>query len=283
MFGKRSDGRKIKTINPLFRIMPHIMKRRSDAHVYYTTDIPLNKLDEYINLKEQDGIKISYMHIVYTALVRILGERPSFNRFVMNGRFYARNEILISLAIKKELTIEGEETTLKIPYTGEETIFEVKEKLDNEILKNKELSNENDTDLLVKVLAKMPNFLLKFAINTLMFLDRHNHLPKPIIHASPFHSSAFLTNVGSLGIDAVYHHIYDFGTVGLFIAMGKKKKNYIYEEDKIIEGKTISIAVVGDERICDGFYYTSALKAFNRYLKKPELLEQKGVPVKDID
>lgn len=282
MFGLRSDGRKIKTLGPFFRVIPHVMKERSDSHVYYTQDLPLKSLDAYIAKKEQEGIKISYMHIIYTALVRLLAEKPALNRFVMDGRTYARHGITISLAIKKEMTEEIEETTLKIPFTGSENIFEIKEKLDSTIIKNKDLSAENSTDRLAKLLSLVPDFLFKFIVNILMFLDKHGMMPKAVINASPFHTSAFLTNVGSLGIDAIYHHIYNFGTTGVFLAMGKKKKSYIYEDDSIVQEKTISLAWVADERICDGFYYANALKSFYRYMKKPELLEKSITPKEDI-
>lgn len=282
MFGFRSDGRKLKNIGPFFRVIPHVMKTRSDSHVYYMQDIPLTTLDEYIAKKEKEGIKISYMNIIYAALVRLLAERPRLNRFVMNGRTYARKGIYISLAIKKEMTDDTEETTIKLPFTGTENIFEIKEKLNNTIARNKDLSNQNSTDKLAKFLWLVPNWLMKFIVNTLMFLDKHGMMPKSIISASPFHTSAFLTNVGSLGIDAIYHHIYDFGTTGIFLAMGKKKKSYICEDDNIVEEKAISLAWVADERICDGFYYANAIKSFNRYLKKPELLEENITPKEDI-
>lgn len=282
MFGLRFDGRKLKTLGPFFRVIPHVMKKRSDAHVYYTQDLPLKSLDAYISAKEEEGIKISYMNIIYAALVRLLAEKPALNRFIMDGRTYARNGITISLAIKKEMTEETEETTLKIPFTGSENIFEIKEKLEKTINTNKDLASENSTDRLAKLLSLVPDWLFKFIVNFLMFLDKHGMMPKAIIDASPFHTSAFLTNVGSLGIDAVYHHIYNFGTTGIFLAMGKKKKSYIYEDDNIVEEKTISLAWVADERICDGFYYANALKSFYRYMKKPELLEKNIEPKKDI-
>lgn len=282
MFGFRSDGRKLKNIGPFFRVIPHVMKTRSDSHVYYMQDIPLTTLDEYIAKKEKEGIKISYMNIIYAALVRLLAERPRLNRFVMNGRTYARKGIYISLAIKKEMTDDTEETTIKLPFTGTENIFEIKEKLNNTIAKNKDLSNQNSTDKLARFLWLVPNWLMKFIVNTLMFLDKHGMMPKSVINASPFHTSAFLTNVGSLGIDAIYHHIYNFGTTGIFLAMGKKKKSYICEDDNIVEEKAISLAWVADERICDGFYYANAIKSFNRYLKKPELLEENITPKEDI-
>jgi len=282
MFGLRSDGRKIKSLDPLFRVIPHVMKERSDAHVYFSQEIPIKALDEYIAKKEQEGIKMSYMNIIYAALVRLLAEKPALNRFIMDGRTYARHGIHISLAIKKGMTEEAEETTIKLPFTGSENIFEIKEILDSAIMQNKDTSNENNTDKLVKLLSYIPDWLYKFIVNILMYLDKHGMMPKTIIDLSPFHTSAFLTNVGSLGIDAIYHHLYNFGTTGVFLAMGKKKKGYIYEDDEVVQEKTISLAWVADERICDGFYYANALKSFYRYLKKPELLETNIVPKQDI-
>ena len=282
MFGLRSDGRKIKSLDPMFRVIPHVMKERSDAHVYFSQDIPIKSLDEYIAKKDQEGIKFSYMNIIYAALVRMLAEKPSLNRFIMDGRTYARHGIHISLAIKKGMTEEAEETTVKIPFKGTENIFEVKEMLDSAISKNKEISNQNNTDKLLKLLSYVPDWLYKLIVNILMYLDKHGMMPKAIIELSPFHTSAFLTNVGSLGIDAIYHHLYNFGTTGVFLAMGKKKKSYIYEDDDIVQEKSISLAWVADERICDGFYYANALKSFYRYLKKPELLEEKIEPKEDI-
>lgn len=282
MFGLRTDGRKLKTIGPFFRVIPHVMKDRSDSHVYYTQDLPIKSLDEYIAKKEQEGIRMSYMNIIYAALVRLLAEKPALNRFVMDGRTYARHGITISLAIKKEMTEEIEETTLKLPFTGAENIFEIKEKLDSAIEKNKDLNAENSTDKLAKLLSLVPNWLFKLIISILMFLDKHGIMPKAVISASPFHTSAFLTNVGSLGIDAIYHHIYNFGTTGVFLAMGKKKKSYVYEDDNIVQEKTISLAWVADERICDGFYYANALKSFYKYMRKPELLEKNITPQEDI-
>lgn len=282
MFGYRSDGRKLRNIPPFFKIIPQVMRTREDSQVYYSYDVPIKAMDEYINKKAEEGIKISYMTIIYAAMVRLIAQRPRLNRFVMNGRTYARKDIEISLAIKKNLTDEGQETTIKLPFTGNENIFEIKEKIDNAISENKDTSSTNDTDILATTLSLVPNFLLKLAISFVMFLDKHGMLPKFVIKASPFHTSAFLTNVASLGIDAIYHHLYNFGTTGLFLAMGKKKKDYIYDDEAVKEEKCISLAFVCDERICDGFYFASSVKMFNRFLKKPELLEENTPKIEDV-
>lgn len=273
MFGHRSDGRKIKTLPAFFKVIPSVMLERNDSQVLYKQDIPIKYLDEYIDNKAKDGIKIAYMHIIYAAIVRVIAERPRLNRFVMNGTTYARNKIYVSLAIKKNLTDDGVETTTKIEYQGTETIFDIKQKLDAIIEQNKEVEANNETDKLAKTLGLIPTGLIRVAVKFLKFLDRHGLLPKAVIKASPFHTSVFLTNVGSLGIDTIYHHLYNFGTTSMFFSMGKKKKSFIYEDEEIKEEKCITLAFVGDERICDGYYYANSFKSLFRYLKKPELLE----------
>ena len=282
MFGYRSDGKKIKDLPPIFKIMPCVMPERVDSQVYFKQDIALKSLDEYIDRKAEEGIKISYMNIVYAAIVKIIGERPNLNRFAMNGSLYQRNKVYVSLVIKKSLTDDGTETPIKLDFDGSENIFEIKNKLDEAIEKNKEVSNMNGTDKLTLAFSFIPNGLIRVAFKFLMFLDKHGLMPKKIIEVSPFHTSVFLTNVGSLGIDSIYHHIYNFGTTSMFFSMGKKKKSYIYEDDEFRQEKCITLAFVGDERICDGYYYASSFKLLSKYLKKPELLEENGEVEKEL-
>ena len=283
MFGFRSDGKKLKNVPPFFRIIPNIMLEREDSQVYFKQDIILKEMDEYIDKKAEEGIRLSYMNIIYAALVRIVAERPYLNRFAMNGSLYARKKIYVSLAIKKTFSDEGQETTIKLPFNGTENIYEIKEKLDTAIEINKEKSMQNKTDNTAKLLSLIPNMFIRGTVKFLKFLDRHGALPKKLIEVSPFHTSVFLTNVGSLGIDSIYHHLYNFGTTSMFFAMGKKKKSYVYDDDEIKEERCISIAFVGDERICDGYYYATSFKLLCKYLKKPELLEQHAEVKKDIE
>ena len=38
MFGHRSDGMKLKTVPPFFRVIPCVMLERNDAQVYFKQD-----------------------------------------------------------------------------------------------------------------------------------------------------------------------------------------------------------------------------------------------------
>lgn len=273
MFGKRSDGVELKNAPAEFKLMPSLMTERSDSQVFFNEDVPITAMEEYISKKNEEGIKISLIDIVFAAIVRIIGQRPGINRFVINGRTYQRNGITICMSIKKSLTDEGEETTIKVPFTGKETLFEVKDRLQTMIAENKSQDNENGTDKIADMIAKIPTGLIKIVVGYLKHLDKKGRLPRKIIEVSPFHTSAFVTNVGSLGIDSIYHHIYNFGTTSLFFAVGRKKKSYVFEDDEIVKEKCVNLAFVGDERICDGYYYAHSFKMLLKLLRHPEMLE----------
>ena len=290
MFGNRKDGKKLKNLPPEFRLIPILMKERDDSQVFFKTDISITAIEEYIDKKKEEGITLGIMDVIFATVIRMISERPLLNRFCINGMTYARNEITTSLSIKKSKTDDGEETTIKIHWNGDENIFDVSKKLQEYVAYNKESKNENKTDKTADFLNKLPTWLYKLAVGMLKHLDKKGRLPKSIIEASPFHTSAFITNVGSIGIDSIYHHIYNFGTTSLFFAMGKKKKDYIYEDEELKQEKVISVAFVGDERICDGYYFANTFRQMERFWRKPELLEEKpvrkydpNVPVKKKD
>ena len=99
-------------------------------------------------------------------------------------------------------------------------------------------------------------------------------LPLSLLEISPFHGSMILTDLGSLGIPPIYHHIYNFGTLPVFLAFGAKRRAVeLDKEGKPVERKYIDYKVVTDERIVDGFYYATAFKYLKYYMKNPAALE----------
>lgn len=275
MFGFRNDGKKLKNIDPIIRLTSYIMPQRNDAMVSLEKEINCEKIDEFIREKINDGIKISYMHIVIAGLVRMLALRPRLNRFIMSGRVYARKKIYVSFAVKKHLDDNADETTIKVGFSGHESLYEIKNIIDEEIKKSNVIKQETKTDKLAKKLLKLPHFILNPAVIFLKWLDRIGLLPKSIIEASPFHTSVFVTNMKSIGTEHVVHHIYNFGTTGIFVSMGKEKMQVgIDENDNFKKMKVMKLGVVIDERLCDGFYSARSLKVVSKHIQNPKLLEQ---------
>lgn len=285
MFGKRSDGKVAKNIDPILRITSVIMPHRYDAMVNYLLEIRCDEMDKFIREELEKGNEFTYMHIVIAAIVRMYAERPALNRFTMNTRIYDRKGIFVAFTIKKSLRDGADETTIKLEFDGTENIYQIKEKIDAEIVKNKGNDKQNGTDKTAKLLMKCPPCLLKMVMGIVRFMDRHGMLPKKLIKLSPFHTSCYLTNMKSISTEYVYHHLYDFGTTGMFAGMGKEIVKPVVSEDgqTIEKAKVLQIGVVIDERICDGLYYARSIKRIKNHLMYIDSLKQNYVsPAKSL-
>jgi len=275
MFGKRPDGRIVKNVEPLQMIMPYIMKTRTDSMNMYEDTFACEAMDKYIKEKEAEGIKLGYMHILIAAIVRIIALRPQLNRFIMRGKIYTRPKIWVSFVVHPTLTDGSVGTTIKLCFEGTETILEIADIINKAIEKETtKRAGENGTDKLARVLTRIPGPLISFAVNTLMWMDRHNLLPEAIIKLSPFHTSFFITNLKSLGINHIYHHIYEFGTTSLFFAMGKEKKIPVIQGNDLVHEKHMGFGLVSDERFCDGLYFALSLRQLRKIMRNPACLEK---------
>lgn len=275
MFEKRPDGRAIKRIDPIQKIMPYVMVTRNDAMNMYEEPIPCEGMDAYIKEKAEQGIKMSYMHILIAATVRLIALRPQLNRFIMHGKIYARPKIWVSFVVHPTLKDGSAGTTIKLGFEGTESILEIAEKINEAVERETtKRAGENGTDTLARVLTFVPSPLIRLVVNLLMWMDRHNLLPKIIIDLSPFHTSFFITNLKSLGINHIFHHVYNFGTTGLFLAMGKEKVCPVIKGDEIVKEKQMGFGMVSDERFCDGLYFALSMRQLRKFMKNPATLEK---------
>ena len=233
MFGKRPDGRILHDLEPMQKIMPYVMKTRTDSMNMYEDTFCCDVWDTYIKEKEQQGIKMSYMNILIAAIVRLIALRPQLNRFVMNGKIYARPKIWVSFVVHPTLQDGSTGTTIKLCFDGTESILDIAEVINAAIEKETtKRVEENGIDKLLRFLMNViPGPCIKFVINTLMWMDKHSIMPEKVVELSPFHTSFFITNLKSLGINHIFHHTYNFGTTGLFFAMGKENSGYQRRQD----------------------------------------------------
>lgn len=276
-WGDRYDGYKLRKVDPFFVLIPHVMRSRVDSQVFFEEQIDIDDLEKYVRRKRQEGVKnCTMLTVIVAATARMLALRPGLNRFVAGKHIFARNILRISMAVKRNMTIDGEETTLVFEFKPADTLYDVSEQINRLITESKSAESEkNSTDKVAHLISHIPSFLISLVVGCVRNLDKLGFMPRAIYKASPFHSSVFVTDVGSLGINPVYHHLYEFGTTSVFIAMGKKKtENYLKPDGTVGQRRFLPIRFVLDERICDGFYYANAIRSFVKLLRTPELLEQ---------
>ncbi len=267
----RSDGYKLRSADPFYEMIPYIMKQRNDAVNYVSLQIDRDAVQNYVNDCKKRGINMKHMSVVIAAYLRLVSQNPYLNRFVVNKKIYARNHFCVTFVALKGDT----ETVIKLYFNLDDDIFEVNRKVTEGIEKNQDVQEENSMDIILKKIMQIP-FLVGSTVALLKWWDKHFSLPFKLVDASPFHSSLFITNLASIRLDAVYHHIYNFGTTSIFIAMGKtKEKLEKASQGEIKQSKYIPLKISTDERIASGYYFAKCFREFNRYIKNPKQLEEK--------
>jgi len=272
-FGDRYDGWRVRKVDALFSVVPFILTTRVDSQVFFEVKISIDTIETFIRKYKEEIPDLSIMHVVMASLVRLFSQRPYLNRFIVWNKIFARNHMSFSLAIKRSMTDEGEETVIKPYFLPTDTLQDVVRKTKLELTNNQQVGQENSSDSISKLMGFLPDFLLRSVIFFVKQLDKIGLMPKVFFEASPFHTSLFLTNLGSIGIESIYHHLYEVGTCSIFAAIGRKnKKNILNKDGSIMPTKSMLLKFVIDERICDGFYYASSMRMLEKILSDPSVL-----------
>lgn len=279
---RKSTMRRVKTISPMSMMIPFIMVDRVGSQNFITDRISVTKLEKYIKEKQAEGMKnISMMHVLIAAYLRMSAQRPAVNRFIRGQRVWTRDEMEISLTIKKEMSLESPDTVVKITMPRDATMRDVYEQL-NRAITDYRAQPGGDFDRTAKALSLIPAVLLKFVIWFLRLLDYFGLIPRFLTGVSPFHCSFFITSMGSLGIPPIYHHLYDFGTCPVFCSFGAKKRTYEVNPDgSVYKQSYMDLTFVTDERICDGYYFASSLRVLKNVLRDPWQLDHAPESVQD--
>ncbi len=281
MFGFRPDGRRVPGVDPIIQLTPYIMPTRADAQNFCKQSLDYDTLVKYIKEKRADGHNLSFMTIIVAAYVRTMAICPELNRFVVNKQIYARNRVSVSFVVLKN-TDNGriDESLAKIEVNVTDTIFDIERKIERAVEHGRKSKKGTWTDQFARGLLAVPG-LATGAVALVKLLDRYGLLPSFVYDASPFHTSLFITNMASINMTYIYHHLYNFGTTSVFIALGKIERALKPQPGGAVSYKNqLPIGVVTDERIMGGASYARVFGVMLGFLNDPALLETVPTDVK---
>lgn len=269
----RQDGTRVKNVDPMYTIMPYVLKYRYDAMNMIELDIPVAPMQAYLNTKRKEGYRYSHMGVVLAAYLRAAAEFPALNRFIVNKRIYQRNEFSVAMVVLKPGEHDG--TMNKMYFQLDDDIESVHQKIDAYVTQNRAQGDTNATDKLMTTLLSFPG-LVNVGVGLFKIMDRFGLLPKSLIQASPFHASLTISNLASIRTNHIFHHLYEFGTTSVFVTLGNMREVPKSVRGEIVHERCLPMGVVLDERICSGSYYAAFFARFKQYMLNPALLE--GAP-----
>jgi len=267
MFGRRADGTLVRGISTTRRFMPYLSPRRNDSLVYYTTEIdvaPALRFLEEQNRERPKERQITLFHLYLRAIAAALYERPAVNRFVAGGKLWQRRDVWITLSAKQELVDGAPVVTIKRRFDRSEGLLAMVDSLRDQ-LASRRGGRLSTADREVNAAIQMPGLLVRTGLALLRAADYMGLLPASMIENDPMYSSVFVANLGSVGLEAGYHHLWEYGTCSIFAVVGR-----IHE--RADGGAMMQVKYSYDERIADGMYAAITIAGVKDRLEQPQNL-----------
>ena len=267
MFRRRPDGTLVRELSTVRRFMPFISPQRNHSLVYFSQDVDvedtLRFVDEYNQGRPMER-RLTLFHLILRGLARILDERPRLNRFVAGGRVWQRDGIWITFSAKMRFDEEAPVTTVKLRLDPQASAEEMLDQI-HVALRERRSERKDVTDREMEILLRLPAPLLRLGIRCVRGLDALGLLPGSMIRSDPMYASVFVANLGSVGLDAGYHHLWEYGTISIFCVVGRVGEG--------ADGRRcMTLKYTYDERVEDGLYCARSLERLRELLENPKEL-----------
>lgn len=276
-WGDRRDGKKID-VPAMAKLMTYI-KSREVAYVYINRKFDVTELVKYMKKKKEKNPDLTYFHAFSMAIAKVVYNRPKLNTFIMNHKFYQRNDVILTFTARVSFDDNNNKEVMSlIKVDPEDNIFDlsnkIKEKVNN--FRKKKIQTSSDDSL--DALGKLPNWVLKLIIAPLFkWLDRHDKLPRSLYDELLYNSTVILSNLGSIKCGAIHHNLTNFGTNSIILTIGDiHKEQVVMPNGKVEIRDIVEFGINLDERIGDGVYFSKSVNLLDYIMKNPETLEDKA-------
>ena len=267
MFGRRPDAMLVRDLAPVRRFMPFVSPRRNESLVYFSHDLRVDRALAFVGERSRQrpaDAPMTLFHVILVAIARVLDERPRLNRFIAGGRLWQREGIWITLSAKKHMSDAGALTTVKRRVDPQASLDETVDVLLGGIREGKS-DRKSQADREVDVLLRLPPPLVRLAVGAAHLADALGILPRVMIESDPLYASVFVANLGSVGLEAGYHHLWEHGNCPLFCVVGRVKTG--------ADGaQLVTLKWSYDERVEDGLYCAAGLERLRELVENPEKL-----------
>ncbi len=250
------------------RILPHVSPRRNDSVFYLPNQVQVDAAFEFLdkyNRTRPPERPATLFHLLLRAISQGVALSPRCNRFVKGGRLWQRRGIYVTFSAKRELSPDGQMLTIKRRFDPDHESLDAMIDGVYGMLRPARSGVESTSDKETKLLVRLPPPITGVIVRAGEWLDRFGLLPHAMIEADPMFATVFVANLGSVGHEAGFHHLWERGTCSAFCVMGRV--------NTAPDGRrSMGLNWTCDERTEDGAYtfvYTNGVKL---RLESPDLL-----------
>lgn len=283
---RRPDATYVGDVPALRRIVPFVMRTRTESLVYFQQRIEVDDLLAWLeaaNAGRSRSERLTLFHVFLTAIARTVRLRPETNRFVAGRRTYQHDEISISFVVRQGMAEDAEESEARVVLTGTESVEDVRRLVDVVVRRERAGVEQGGDDRLVHFFASWPRPVLNGVARGVRWLDYHNLMPGRLVESIPLYTSVYVVHAGSIGIDPPLHHLYELGTASAFVAIGRVAPQPVVDASgAVVARRCVDVAYTLDERATDGFYFAKTAEVIRRLVAEPDLLADPSATVEQI-
>lgn len=287
-WGDRWDAYRLRGLDPVHVMMPYMFGDRTSNEAVLGEVMDLTEVDKYLAKKNAQNpeFKYTWFHFITAAISKAILLRPKMNYFIAGGRYYERKKIQVAFNVKRQFSDDAEESMAKfvLDPEGGSPMEQVHDYVHKFVTKVRKENQNVGVDDMLKFLSHLPRFAWRIMSWALKRMEYYGIYPKSLAMDDPCYSSAYLTNLGSIKMNADYHHLFNWGTISFFVTIGEKKMRPYFKEDGSYEMRnTIKLGLTIDERIADGYYFAKTLRLVRKIFQNPELLDAPAATPIDIE
>ena len=248
-----------------------LFRGRNESAVYFEEAVDVTGTLRWIEAwnAKPGAPHLTLFSLVLYSLARTLHEHPRLNRFVAGARLYQRDGVWLSFVAKKSMVPGAPLVEVKRELGPDETLRAFVSAQEARV-KDARGDQESALDREIRLFLKIPHLLLVWLVRLVHTVDFFGLLPASFIRGDPFFASAFLTNLGSVGGAAAFHHLYEYGDIPLFVTLGRVRDEVVAVDGKPAVRRIARLRFSFDERIEDGFNALRALATLREKLERPE-------------
>ncbi|HEY8154485.1 MAG TPA: hypothetical protein VII72_10195 [Myxococcota bacterium] len=259
----------MRELSAMRRFMPYVSPRRNDSVFHLAQDMDVEAALGFLEKKNRErppDRPITLFHLFLRSGSQALHLRPGVNRFVKGGKLWQRKGEWITFSAKVRIEDGAPLVTIKRKFEPtRESLDEMVDATYGQI-RPARAGKKSTSDKEMGLMLRLPGFVIRAALRLLRFADHFGAVPRAMIDADPLYTSCFVANLGSVGHEAGFHHLWEHGTCSLFGVMGKIKRG---EDGR----RFMTVCWTYDERIEDGLYSYITIAGIKDRIERPELLE----------
>jgi pyruvate dehydrogenase E2 component (dihydrolipoamide acetyltransferase) len=226
-------------------------------------------LDYAARLSAESGVRVTLTHVLGRAVALGLREVPSFHARVLFGRVVPHQRVDVGFAVDvgagtdlAPAVVRGADlhSTVELARALERLVGTVRAGADRDFTRS---------NTLVRLMPwwSLPGLLAVAGLwNGGLSRRAFGQPGSPLGHA-------FVSNIGSLGIDEAYLAPVPFARVPLYLALGAVRERPVAVDGQVVVRPTVLLTATADHRVVDGAHAAALIRWLSRVLADPSVLD----------